>query len=257
MCKTMDRKPPTKAAGPAATSRLDLWWYDGVVLANLKDAEAGMSRSVWWVAVTMLLEVLVAFNGAQFRPGSTVPLEEAGLQLKAPGFALAILLPLLAGYWVLQAMHCWLSINTLTVVHYGTLETIAEQEGRDPRLYLFGRPLLPTVSFGGRGWLPRRAPSGGEQVLRQRVGTPLGAAVLVLGAAGLHAVVFAMTRPALNTWWLIAWLLAALGAAGFVGLALSFGLTFEDWKSSDTVDALRSFGATQGDGPGPGQGETH
>jgi hypothetical protein len=74
----MDLNPPSETAGPTATSHLDLWWYDGVVIGHLDDAEAGLSRSVWWVAVTMLLEVLVAFNGAQFRPGSTVPRRRPG-----------------------------------------------------------------------------------------------------------------------------------------------------------------------------------
>jgi hypothetical protein len=55
-----------------------------------------------------------------------------------------------------------------------------------------------------------------------------------------------MIRPDLDSWWFWAWLLAVLAAAGFVGLALRFGLTFEDWKSQDTIDALRSFGAGRG-----------
>jgi hypothetical protein len=247
---------------PGRKPGVTLWQYGEQILANWKDAEHELARSARWIVLFGVAQVLILLNFHEFRPASsTTSLTIFSVEVRVPGYALAIALPVVAAYWVSQYMHSWVSSKTLVTVHRAVICLLvnpgrprksAEGESPDPmpnpvRLRQFFPDLRDALGAwrirdSGRyrgqpgneaddlhlpltpaGSVAGRLPTTSGTDWKDSMGPKWGGHVVVLGASLFEAGYFVRLFPLQGPWYL---LLAWVGAVGFTFFWLKYAWEF-------------------------------
>jgi hypothetical protein len=115
----MDASVRSDATGDITTSEpgFSLWDYQQALASNWKDAEVQLGRAARWLLIFAAAQVITMLNRGQFGPDAPTTTINSFMDIRVPGFYLAMALPLASTYWVSQYVHSWVATKVLTRTH--------------------------------------------------------------------------------------------------------------------------------------------